>query len=120
MKKSWLLLVSAILSTLYLIYIVSYFFGGLDSANEAEAIGQGLATALVAPHMFVLFVAVIFNWIGWAAKATWGALTGGILYCVSAFLFLLYSPFLILQIIFSFIGYAKMKKEKKIANSESE
>lgn len=114
MKRSKLLLIAAILSTAYLIYTFSYFTGTVaESGDTAEAVGAGIATALVAPHMFVLFVGVVFNWIGWLAKATWAALTGGILYCIAALLFLLYSPFLLLQIIFSFVGYAKLKKQKK-------
>ncbi len=113
MKKSKLLLASTILGTSYLVYIIYYFFGNVAAAPDTvEAIGAGIATALVAPHMFILMIAVIFNWIGWAAKATWGALVGGILYCVSAFFFLMYTPFVLLQIIFSFVAFAKMKKAK--------
>ncbi len=113
-KKSKLLLASAVLGSIYLIYIVYYFVSKvLNASDAAEAVGSGLATALVAPHMFVLFLAVIFNWIGWAASATWSALTGAILYCVSAFLFILYTPFLVLQIIFSFMGFARLRKQKR-------
>lgn len=120
MKKSKLLLASAILGTAYLAYIVYYFFSNVAAAPDtAEAIGAGIATALVAPHMFILMIAVIFNWIGWAAKATWGALVGGILYCVAAFFFLLYTPFVLLQIIFSFVAFAKMKKAKAAMPAET-
>lgn len=113
MKKNKLLLASAILGTAYLFYIVYYFFNSVMTASDPlEAIGAGIATALVAPHMFILLLAVIFNWIG---AATWSALTGAILYCVSAFLFLIYTPFLVLQIIFSFVGFAKVRKQKMAA-----
>ncbi|HHX72420.1 MAG TPA: hypothetical protein GX701_05770 [Clostridiales bacterium] len=116
MKKNKLLLASAILGTAYLFYIVYYFFNSVMTASDPlEAIGAGIATALVAPHMFILLLAVIFNWIGWSINATWSALTGAILYCVSAFLFLIYTPFLVLQIIFSFVGFAKVRKQKMAA-----
>lgn len=117
MKKSKCLLkcllISAIFGTLYLVYIINYFFNGVTSTSGSEQIGAGIATALVAPHMFLLAVAVLFNWIGWAAKAKWAALTGGILYCVSGLLFLLYVFFEIPSIILSFVGYAKMKNARQ-------
>jgi hypothetical protein len=52
MKKNKLLLASAILGTAYLFYIVYYFFNSVMTASDPlEAIGAGIATALVAPHM---------------------------------------------------------------------
>ncbi|MDD4592834.1 MAG: hypothetical protein PHG06_20770 [Parabacteroides sp.] len=117
MKRSKCLLISAILGTLYLIYIINYFINGVASTSGAEQVGAGIATALVAPHMFLLAIAVLFNWIGWAAKMRWAALTGGILYCVSGFLFLLYVVFEIPSIILSFVGFAKMKKANVIVQS---
>lgn len=112
MKKSKCLLISAILGTLYLLYVVSYFFGGIASTTGGEQIGAGLATALVAPHMFLLAIAVLFNWIGWVTKAPWAALTGGILYSVSGLVFLLYVIFEIPSIVLSFVGFSKMKNAK--------
>ncbi|QOX64236.1 hypothetical protein FRZ06_13245 [Anoxybacterium hadale] len=112
MKKSKCLLISAILGTLYLVYVISYFINGVASTSGSDQIGAGIATALVAPHMFLLALAVLFNWIGWAARVRWAALTGGILYCVSGLLFLLYVVFEIPSIILSFVGFAKMKKAK--------
>lgn len=115
MKKSKLLLASWIIGTLYLIYIIGYFFGGMaSSSGTSETIATGLATALVAPHIFFVFLAVLFNLIGWVTKKPWAALTGAILYCVAALAFLLYLPFLLLEIIFSFIAFAKMKKDRRI------
>lgn len=112
MKKSKCLLISAILGTLYLAYIIYYFINGVTSTSGSEQIGAGIATALVAPHMFLLAIAVLFNWIGWAARVRWAALTGGILYCVSGFTFLLYVFFEIPSIVLSFVGFAKMKNAK--------
>lgn len=51
MKKSKLLLASGIIGTLYLIYLISYFSGGVVSTDGAEAIGAGIAAALVTPHV---------------------------------------------------------------------
>lgn len=111
MKKSKLLLASAVLGTLYLVYLVSHFVGGTVSSDGAEAVGGAIATALVAPHMICVGLSTIFNWIGWAMRARWTALVSGILYAVSILLMFIYAPFVILQLIFSFVAYAKMKKK---------
>ncbi len=112
MKRSKLLLVSAILSTLYLIYIFIYFFNGISSSsNGAEALGVGLAGVLVTPHILFVGLGVLFNWIGWGMNKRWAALVSGILYFVSIFLMILYAIFVIVQVILCFVGYAKMKKE---------
>ena len=52
MKKSKLLLVSLILSGLYLVYIVGYFFNGLDNTTDGdEQAGMALAVDMVVPHI---------------------------------------------------------------------
>lgn len=52
-------------------------------------------------------------WIGWALRARWGALVAGILYSVSILARFLYAPFVIIQLILSFVGFAKMKKNNE-------
>ncbi len=112
MKKSKLLLAAAILGTLYIVYLISYFAGGIASSDGAEALGAGIATALVMPHMLFVGLAVIFNWIGWALNVRWGALTAGILYAVSILMMFIYAMFVVLQMIFCFVAFAKMKNKK--------
>ena len=111
MKKSKLLLASAIIGTLYLIYLIIYFTGSISSSDGAEAIGAGIAAALVMPHMVCVGVAVLFNWIGWALKARWAALTAGIVYAVSMVCMFLYAIFVVLEMIFCFVAFAKMKNK---------
>lgn len=108
-KKSTLLLISAILGALYAIYIVVYFAGAGAGSNGAEAIGVGIATALVMPHMICAVLAAIFNWLGWAMSSRGFSLTGAILYAVAAVLFPIYAMFVIVQMILSFIGFARLK-----------
>lgn len=110
MKKSKLLLASGILGSLYLIYLISYFAGGITSADGAEALGAGIATALVMPHMICVGIAVIFTWLGWALKARWAALVAGIMYAVSMVCMFIYALFVILEMIFCFVAFAKMKQ----------
>lgn len=113
-KKSVILLISAILGVLYSIYIVTYFFGvSTSQEGAAEAIGAGIATALVTPHMICTVLAAIFNVLGWALNNRAFALTGAILYCVAAVLFLMYAPFVLVQIVLSFIGFARLKSIKQ-------
>lgn len=109
-KKSIILLISAILGVLYALYIVIYFFAQNTTQTDAVgAIGAGLATALVLPHMLCAVLAAIFNTLGWAMGKRGFALTGAILYAVAMVLFLLYAPLVLIQTILSFIGFATMK-----------
>lgn len=49
-KRSIMLSVSTVLSTLYAVYLFCYFIGGTLGASGAEAVGGAIATALVTPH----------------------------------------------------------------------
>lgn len=110
-KKSVLLLISAILGVLYAIYIVVYFVGvSAGASGSAEAIGAGIATVLVMPHMICAVLAAIFNVLGWSLNSRGFALTGAILYTVAAVLFPIYAMFVLIQMILSYIGFAKLKK----------
>ena len=105
------LLVSLVVGILYLIYSLFYWsgaFGGEDSL--AGQIGIGIATALVAPHLMVTALAALFNALGLFMRKRAFALTGAILYTVAVVLFPLYFMFVIIEVIFSYIGFAKMPK----------
>ena len=120
MKKSKLLLASAILGTLYMIYLIVYFTGGIASSEGTGAIVAGIAAALVTPHAVCVGVAVVFNWLGWALKARWGALVAGILYAVSIVFMFLYTPFVILELVFCFVAFGKMKKKAALPSEGKE
>ena len=112
--RSKVVFVCALISTLYLIYIISYFVGiNADVNDTAEAVGAGFATVLVLPHMLLLGLGVIFNWVGFGTKKNGFILAGAILYCVSALLFFIYAVFLIPSIVLGFVGYSKQKKINK-------
>lgn len=105
------LLISLVIGILYLIYSLFYWsgaFGGEESL--AGQIGIGIATALVAPHLIVTALAALFNALGLFMRKRAFALTGAILYTVAVILFPLYFMFVIIEVIFSFIGFAKMSK----------
>lgn len=109
-KISKCLLIAFILGVLYLIYSAFYWSGTAGSgADSAEQLGSSIATALVMPHLVMTVLAVIFNALGLFMRKRGFALTGAILYAVAMVLFPLYFMFVIIQMILSFVGFAKMK-----------
>lgn len=110
-KMSKPLLIAFILGAVYLIYSIVYWNGAVGSgADTAEQVGSSIATALVMPHLVMSALAVIFNALGLFMKKRGFALTGAILYGVALALFPVYFMFVIIQMILSFIGFARMKK----------
>lgn len=109
MKKSKLLLVSWILTGVYVVYLVTYFASILNNTAGAEQVGAGLAGVIVFPHALLTFLGLIFNFFGWSMNKRGFALTGAILYSVAMLLFPIYFFFILVQTILSFIAYAKMK-----------
>ena len=109
-KMSKLLLISLIIGIAYLFYSFNYWGGAADVTDTAEQIGAGIATILVLPHLIFTALAVIFNALGLFMKKRGFALTGAILYTVALVLFPMYFMFVIIEIIFSYIAFAKMKK----------
>lgn len=115
-NRSKALFVCAVLATIYVIYLMSYFGSAMGDLNSAEEVGGAIATALVTPYMVVIGIGTIFSWIGFIGRKSWGALVGAILYCVGAILFILYAFYSIPLIILSFIGYSKQKKIDKLSS----
>ncbi|NFG95638.1 benzylsuccinate synthase [Clostridium sporogenes] len=108
-KRSKAFFTSIILATIYLIYIISYFYGILGDGDTAEQIGSGLATALVTPHIIVLAISVMFGWLAFGLSSSGFALTASILYTVAGVMFIPYIFFVIPSIILGFVGYANQK-----------
>lgn len=110
-KLSKCLLISLIIGAIYLIYSAFYWTGTAGSgATTAEQVGSGIATVLVMPHLVFTVLAVIFNALGLFMRKRGFALTGAILYTVALVLFPVYFMFVIVEMILSYIGFAKMKK----------
>ena len=109
-RRSILLLISAVIGTLYTVYLITYFMGISTTTTGTEALGANLATAIVLPHIALTALAALFNWIGYLTRVRGFALTGAILYCVAAFVFFMYALFVVPEIILSFAGFIRMKK----------
>ncbi len=117
MKRSKLLLISGIIGSLYLIYLISYFMGASSSSDGAEAVGGAIATIIVMPHMIMVCLSVIFTWLAYGLRLRWAALVSGILYSVSILVMFIYAPFVIIQLVLSFVAFAKMKKPVAVIES---
>lgn len=114
-KRSKCLLISAILGLIYSIYLIAHFSGGVFGSEDGiELAGAAIATALVTPHMILVVLATIFNWVAYFSNKRGFALTAGILYCVGGVIFIIYIIFVIPSIIFSFVGYSKLKSIEKL------
>lgn len=107
-----LLLISFIIGCLYLLYSLVYWSGAVGSVSGVgEQIGAGIATVLVMPHLICTVLAVIFNALGLFMNKRGFALTGAILYSVALVLFPMYFMFVIIEMILSYIGFAKIPKK---------
>lgn len=115
-NRSKVLFICALISSLYVTYLMNYFGSSMGNMDSAEEISGAIATALVTPHMTIIGLGAIFSWLGFFLKKPWGALVGAILYCVGALIFMLYAVFCVPLIILGFIGYSKQKKLIKNAN----
>lgn len=111
-KNIWLLL-AALIGTAYLIYILQYAFSAISSNDSNTALAASIATMMLIPHLILVLLAVIFNWLGFLFNIKWAALTAGICYGISMILFLYYFMFVIIEMIFCFIGYGKLNKQAK-------
>ncbi len=109
-KHSKALLVGAILGTLYSIYLILYFSGAIGGSEGTDQAGAVIAAALVTPHMILVILAVIFNWVAYFINKRGFALTAGILYSVGGVIFIVYILFVVPSLVLSFVGYAKLKK----------
>lgn len=97
---------TAALTVLYAIYIISYF-----SDIAMETFSGFIASSIVTPHMICVSLAGIFSLVGLFAYKRWAMLTAAILLSVSAAIFPAYAMFVIVQAIMGFIAYARMTKQ---------
>lgn len=109
-KKSKLALVSLVLSILYILFLVKHFGGSIVSGDSTEATGAVIASALIMPHTIMVLIGLIFNTLGYFLNNRSFVLVGAILYAVSIALFFIYFMFVIIQMILSFVAFAKMPK----------
>ena len=104
-------LISFIIGILYLIYSFFYWTDlSASSSDVFEAVGNGLAFAVVLPHLIATAVAVLLNALGCFMKHSGIVLAGAILYCVALLLMPIYFMFVVIEIVLSFVAYARMSR----------
>lgn len=90
-NHSKMVLVSTILVSLYAIFLLSWFYGGIVNSNSAgEALGGMFATAIVTPHMIAIIVGAVFSAVALFANKNWVAITSCVIVFVSTLLLPLY------------------------------
>ena len=113
-KRSLALLLALIIGIGYFGFCSRHFFGAtVESAESGEAaafIGTALASALVAPHIALGWIAAVLNLAAFLGNSRGCAMAAFILYSISAVLFFMYAPFVVPEIILSIIGYVRLKK----------
>lgn len=118
--KDKLLLISAIISTTWLIVSFCIIRGALSAApvgaSEAEQLGYQFGTAMAAamlvPFLVITAIGAIFNWCAWGTGKKGLALTAGILFSVSLICGFTYALGVIPCVVLSFVGYARLKKQR--------
>lgn len=109
-KKSKLLLVAWIIGAAYILYSISYWSSAGGGTDSAEAIGAGLATLMVMPHLLCAGVGTLFNVLAYFMRNRAFALVAGILYSVAMLLFPVYFMFTVIQAVLCYVAFARMKK----------
>lgn len=94
-NHSKMVLVSTILVSLYAIYLMSYFYGGVANSNGDEQVAGAIATALVTPHMILIVLGAVFSIVALFANKNWAAITSCVLVFVSTLLMPVYFMFTI-------------------------
>lgn len=111
-KRSFLLLLAAIIATLCFVYVVSYASDSMkkmESMSSAEQVGTSIAMAMASPSMIVSGIGTLFAWLGWLFKIRGFALTAGILFAVAMVLMIPWFMFNVVQMVLCFIAFARMK-----------
>lgn len=101
-------LAAVILATGYLVFSALFYIGNFAPYTGISWLGDMFANSLYI-HVVLLAVGVIFGWSGFLTQRRNQVLTSAILYCVAAVFFLLWLLFLVLPIVFGFVGYARMR-----------
>ena len=102
--KSGFVLAAGILGTIYLIFALLMFSGNGLFLNEI------FGTAAVT-HIVLLSIAVASSFTAYINRSKTAALLSGITFSASVIFMLITGVFLVLPIIFSWIGFAKTPKE---------
>lgn len=112
-KKFKLLLISAILGSLYAAYMTFSFANKVFIRYTQNSIDAGIEATFIMTPMFLILLAVLFNWIAYLNIRKSFVLTGLILYFVSAFTSIGYLIFIIPSLVLSCIVLKILSNNKQ-------
>ncbi|MCR4943146.1 MAG: hypothetical protein K5986_01505 [Clostridium sp.] len=112
-KRSVWLLVSALVSTIYVLYLFVYY-GNLVTSTDGVLHETAVTLAIfIVPHLILTAIGAVFNWFAFATNMRALALSCGIIYIIGFLAGILYLPINLIvvpSIILSFVGFVKLKK----------
>ncbi len=120
--KDKVLLISAIISTVWLILAYVLFQGEINAqmaptADDWEQLGQQIGTAMAAamiwPFFVLSFIGAIFNWLAWLRSKKGFALTAGILFAISLIFGFSWALGIIPCVVLAFVGYSRLKRRER-------
>lgn len=108
-RRSIFLLLSFLLGLIYLLYYILTAYGGMDlSGSQAEQLGTLMAGAVFLPHAILVFLAVVFGFLGFLVRGRACALISGILYITSIILMPICFLYVLAEMILAFVAYVRM------------
>lgn len=123
MKRSIISLITVIAATGYFIFVVNSLVSAFNetadsSSSDAEIAGAAIGVTLFLPHVVIVGIGVLLNWVGYGIKMPALTLTAAILYSVGALFGFIYILFIAPIIVLAFVSFAQERKRKKAAKGE--
>lgn len=123
MKRPIISLITVIAATGYFIFVVNSLVSAFNettdsSSSDAEIAGAAIGVTLFLPHVVIVGIGVLLNWVGYGIKMPALTLTAAILYSVGALFGFIYILFIAPIIVLAFVSFAQERKRKKAAKGE--
>lgn len=102
-RRNGFTLAAAIIATVYVLFILVFFAG-----NEVYK-----TFPIAVPHAIISVIVVSIAWAAYFTQVKSLLLTAAIGYCLMAGTFLIFGLFMVLPIVFGFVGYAQVRNAGK-------
>ena len=102
-RRNGFTLAAAIIATVYVLFILAFFAG-----NEVYK-----TFPIAVPHAIISVIVVSIAWAAYFTQVKSLLLTAAIGYCLMAGTFLIFGLFMVLPIVFGFVGYAQVRNAGK-------
>lgn len=112
-KTNFFLLASCVIASLDLLGLLAYIAKDITYTNYLGGYGQII-------FLIVMSVSVAALWTSFLTKSRSGALFGAIILCISPIAMPAFIPYLILPVIFAWIGFAKSQKATQLDGNDIE